>query len=80
VVYLEAPVALLAERVSSDRTNRPLVAASRNPQRVLGALLKQREVNYRQAHLCLSVVGQSPAELALRIEEAYRHGSGQPQG
>lgn len=50
VLWLDAPVALLTDRVLADDTERPLLGATRQSvQERLAALLAQREATYAQA-------------------------------
>lgn len=69
VVWLEAPAALLLERLQADPTPRPLMAAS-DPRARLEALLAERSPLYSQADLTISQDGAPPAAVAEQVLEA----------
>lgn len=66
VIYLEAPVALLAQRIAAQKTARPLLQ-NQSPETLLqklSQLLAEREPFYRQAHHTLAAEGLSEATFA----------------
>jgi len=63
VVWLDAPVELLAERLADDAT-RPLLADT-DPAAKLAALLEERRSRYAQADLRIAIAaGQTPEAIA----------------
>jgi shikimate kinase len=66
VVWLDAPVELLLERLRRDPTPRPLLAAP-DPEARLRQLLEQRRPLYAQADLHLTQAGETPAEVAAAV-------------
>ena len=69
VVWLDAPVELLAERLAADDT-RPLLNHS-NPVEKLTTLLEQRYALYSQADIRITIQpDQSPEDIAIAILES----------
>jgi shikimate kinase len=66
VVWLDAPAALLLERLQADPTPRPLLQADDASAR-LGELLAQRQPLYRQADLQVQQGGEDPAQVAQQV-------------
>ncbi|MBE9154579.1 shikimate kinase [Cyanobium sp. LEGE 06113] len=69
VVWLDAPEALLLERLRQDPTPRPLLADP-DPAARLRALLEARRPLYSQADLRISQDGEPPEVVAQRLLEA----------
>jgi shikimate kinase len=69
VIWLDAPDALLLERLAADPTPRPLMAAA-NPAARLVELLEQRRPLYAQADLHIQQDGRPPDQVAAQILEA----------
>lgn len=69
VVWLDAPEALLLERLRSDPTPRPLLHHP-DPAGRLAALLEARRPLYSQADLRIEQTGEPPAAVARRVLEA----------
>ncbi len=69
VIWLDAPDALLLERLKADPTPRPLLACP-DPAARLAALLEQRRPLYAQADLHIRQDGRPPREVALQVIEA----------
>ena len=69
VVWLDAPAALLMERLLADPTPRPLLEAD-DPSARLGELLGQRQPLYAQADLHVLQQDGSPEKVALQVLEA----------
>ncbi|NEP18753.1 MAG: shikimate kinase [Leptolyngbya sp. SIO4C1] len=66
VIWLDAPVAQLVERLSGDRS-RPLLQAADLHER-LTTLLDQRRQRYAQADICITqALGESPTQVCDRI-------------
>jgi shikimate kinase len=68
VVWLNAPEAVLLERLRADPTPRPLMQAP-DPAERLRALLAQRRHLYAQADLAVMQVGEPPEAVAQRVLE-----------
>ena len=66
VIWLDAPDALLLERLSSDPTPRPLLEAV-DPTARLGELLGQRQPLYGQADLRIQQDGADPGQVAGQV-------------
>lgn len=66
VIYLNAPVTLLVQRILSEGNTRPLLAGfpEKELRKKLSQLLATREPFYKQAHHTLSVEGLSEATFA----------------
>ncbi len=69
VVWLDAPEAVLLQRLRADPTPRPLLAHS-DPAARLAALLQERRPLYGQADLRVDQGGEPPEEVARRVIEA----------
>jgi shikimate kinase len=69
VIWLDAPDALLLERLRADPTPRPLMAAP-DPATRLAELLEQRRPLYAQADLHIQQDGRPPDQVAAQILEA----------
>ena len=69
VIWLDAPDALLLERLSSDPTPRPLLQAE-DPAARLAALLAERKPLYAQADLHILQDGRPADQVAAQILEA----------
>jgi shikimate kinase len=69
VIWLDAPDALLLERLSSDPTPRPLLQAE-DPAARLAALLAERKPLYAQADLHIVQDGRPADQVAAQILEA----------
>jgi shikimate kinase len=69
VIWLDAPEALLMQRLQGDPTPRPLLADP-DPVGRLRALLDARRPLYAQADLHVMLQGESPEALAGRVLEA----------
>jgi shikimate kinase len=69
VIWLDAPDALLLERLSSDPTPRPLLQAD-DPAARLAALLAERKPLYAQADLHIVQDGRPADQVAAQILEA----------
>ena len=69
VIWLDAPEALLLERLRADATPRPLLRSD-DPAARLRELLERRRPLYAQADLTLHQHGEPPARVAERILEA----------
>jgi len=69
VIWLDAPDALLLERLSADPTPRPLLQAD-DPAARLAALMAERRPLYAQADLHIVQDGRSPEQVAAQILEA----------
>ena len=69
VIWLDAPDALLLERLSNDPTPRPLMAAA-DPAQRLSELLSQRRPLYAQADVHIVQDGRPPDQVAIQILEA----------
>ena len=69
VIWLDAPDALLLERLSADPTPRPLLQAD-DPAGRLAALMAERRPLYAQADLHILQDGRSPEQVAAQILEA----------
>ena len=69
VIWLDAPEALLLERLSSDPTPRPLLQAD-DPAARLKALLAERRPLYAQADLHIVQDGRPADQVAVQILEA----------
>lgn len=69
VIWLDAPEALLLERLSSDPTPRPLLQAD-DPAARLMALLAERRPLYAQADLHIVQDGRAADQVAVQILEA----------
>ncbi|MBM5806978.1 MAG: shikimate kinase [Cyanobacteria bacterium M_surface_10_m2_179] len=69
VIWLDAPEALLLERLRTDPTPRPLLATP-DPAQRLSELLNQRRPLYAQADLHIVQNGAPPAQVADQILEA----------
>ncbi|MBV2350702.1 shikimate kinase [Synechococcus sp. HK05] len=69
VIWLDAPEALLLERLSSDPTPRPLLQAD-DPAARLTALLAERRPLYAQADLHIVQDGRAADQVAVQILEA----------
>lgn len=69
VIWLDAPDALLLERLSSDPTPRPLLQAE-DPAARLAALLAERKPLYAQADLHIAQDGRPADQVAAQILEA----------
>ncbi len=68
VIWLDAPISLLMERLQSDRT-RPLLQTP-NPEQRLQEIFAQRQVMYSQADLKISLNNQqTPAIITAKIVE-----------
>ena len=68
VIWLDAPISLLMERLQSDRT-RPLLQTP-NPEQRLQEIFAQRQVMYAQADLKISLNNlQTPAIITAKIVE-----------
>lgn len=68
VIWLDAPISLLIERLQSDRT-RPLLQTP-NPEQRLQEIFAQRQVMYAQADLKISLNNlQTPAIITAKIVE-----------
>jgi shikimate kinase len=68
VVWLDAPAALLLQRLGADPTPRPLMQAP-DPEARLGALLAERRPLYAQADLTIQQNGEPPEVVAAQILE-----------
>ncbi len=68
VVWLDAPEAVLLQRLAADPTPRPLMASA-DPAERLGALLAQRRPLYAQADLSVVQGGEPPDMVAQRVLE-----------
>jgi shikimate kinase len=69
VIWLDAPDALLLERLSSDPTPRPLLQTE-DPAARLAALLAERKPLYAQADLHIVQDGRTADQVAVQILEA----------
>ena len=69
VIWLDAPDALLLQRLSADPTPRPLMQ-SEDPAQRLAELMGQRRPLYAQADLCIVQDGRAPNQVANQILEA----------
>ncbi len=69
VIWLDAPDAVLLERLAADPTPRPLMEAP-DPAARLADLLEQRRPLYAQADLHIQQDGRPPAQVAAQILEA----------
>jgi shikimate kinase len=69
VIWLDAPEALLLERLRADPTPRPLMEAP-DPATRLAELLEQRRPLYAQADLHIQQDGRPPDQVAAQILEA----------
>jgi len=69
VIWLDAPDALLLERLSADPTPRPLMQ-SEDPGQRLAELMGQRRPLYAQADLHIVQDGRAPDQVAEQILEA----------
>jgi shikimate kinase len=69
VIWLDAPDAVLLERLAADPTPRPLMEAP-DPAARLADLLEQRRPLYAQADLHIRQDGRPPAQVAAQILEA----------
>ena len=69
VVWLDAPDALLLERLSADPTPRPLLQAT-DPAARLAALMAERRPLYAQADLHVVQDGRGPEQVAAQILDA----------
>ncbi len=69
VIWLDAPDALLLERLGADPTPRPLLACP-NPAARLAELLQERRPLYAQADLHILQDGRPPEDVALQVIEA----------
>ena len=69
VIWLDAPDALLLERLSSDPTPRPLLQTN-DPAARLAALLAERKPLYAQADLHIVQDGRTADQVAVQILEA----------
>jgi len=69
VVWLEAPLPLLLERLQRDATARPLLQGA-DPEQRLRELLDQRRPLYAQADLHVCQHGEAPAQVAVNVMEA----------
>ena len=69
VIWLDAPDALLLERLSADPTPRPLLQAD-DPAARLATLMAERRPLYAQADLHIVQDGRSPEQVAAQILEA----------
>jgi shikimate kinase len=69
VIWLDAPEALLLERLRADPTPRPLMEAP-EPAARLAELLEQRRPLYAQADLHIQQDGRPPDQVAAQILEA----------
>ncbi len=68
VVWLDAPPALLLERLQADPTPRPLLSSA-DPAARLAALLAERNPLYAQADLHIHQDGAPPEAVALQVLE-----------
>ena len=66
VIWLDAPEALLLDRLAADPSRRPLLEQG-DPASRLRTLLTQRRPLYAQADLVVHQGGESPAEVAARV-------------
>jgi shikimate kinase len=69
VIWLDAPEALLLQRLRADPTPRPLMEAP-DPAARLAELLEQRRPLYAQADLHIQQDGRPPDQVAAQILEA----------
>lgn len=69
VIWLDAPDALLLERLSADPTPRPLMQSA-DPAARLGELMTQRRPLYAQADLHIVQDGRSADQVAEQVLEA----------
>jgi shikimate kinase len=69
VIWLDAPEALLLQRLNADPTPRPLMAAA-DPAARLAALLAERRPLYAQADLHIVQDGRPPEQVARQVLEA----------
>ena len=69
VIWLDAPDALLLQRLSADPTPRPLLAAE-DPAARLAALMAQRRPLYAQADLHIVQQAGTPEQVARQVLEA----------
>ena len=69
VIWLDAPDALLLERLSADPTPRPLLQAD-DPAERLATLMAERRPLYAQADLHIVQDGRSPEQVAAQILES----------
>ena len=69
VIWLDAPDALLLQRLSADPTSRPLLAAE-DPAARLAALMAQRRPLYAQADLHIVQQAGTPEQVARQVLEA----------
>lgn len=69
VIWLDAPDALLLERLSADPTPRPLLQAD-DPAAQLAALMAERRPLYAQADLHILQDGSGPEQVAAQILDA----------
>jgi len=69
VIWLDAPDALLLERLSADPTPRPLMQSA-DPAARLAELMTQRRPLYAQADLHIVQDGRSAAQVAEQVLEA----------
>ena len=69
VIWLDAPDALLLERLSADPTPRPLLQAD-DPAGRLATLMAERRPLYAQADLHIVQDGRGPEQVAAQILEA----------
>ena len=83
VIWLDAPEALLLQRLAADPTPRPLMASD-DPASRLQALLAERRPLYAQADLQIVQDGRSPELVARQVLEALpsilRERASAPQG
>lgn len=69
VVWLDAPLDLLLDRLSADPTPRPLMQHP-DPASRLGQLLSERQPLYAQADLRIQQQGEPPVQVAQKVLEA----------
>ncbi len=69
VIWLDAPDALLLQRLAADPTPRPLMRAE-DPAGRLASLLEQRRPLYAQADLRIVQDGSPPEQVALQVLRA----------
>ena len=69
MVWLDAPDAMLLQRLEADPTPRPLMEAEDRAER-LAALLAERRPLYAQADLRILQDGRPPEQVAEQILEA----------
>ena len=70
VVWLDAPLPLVLERLNADPTPRPLMQASPDPARSLAELMAQRRPLYAQADLQIEQDGRPAGAVAQQVLEA----------